>query len=86
MMSSFNILLLSFLLFYVTFVTGLVFFVIIVFLLLFLLFINDIDSLWFAFLCYVFIYRLSWIPWSLSKLQWGSKLQCFPAEHYITAI
>lgn len=37
-------------------------FVIIVF--LFLLFINDIDSLWFAFLCYVFLYCLSWNPWS----------------------
>lgn len=55
-------LLISFLLFYVTLVTGRVFFVIIVFLLL--LFINDIDSLWFAFLCFVFLYCLSWNPWS----------------------
>lgn len=39
-------------------------FVIVVFLLLFLLFINDIDSLWFVFLSYVFLYCLSWNPWS----------------------
>lgn len=55
MMSSFNILLLSFLLF----LCNPCIFVIIVFLLLFLLFINDIDSLWFASLCYVFLYCLS---------------------------
>lgn len=55
-------LLISFLLFYVTLVTGLVF--LLVFLLLFLLFINDIDSLWFAFVCYVFLYCLTWNPWS----------------------